>query len=133
MPISLPKFLGVSMMYRSKTPVFHGYLARINVNQTTLTCLFGPWNTGISENLGNDMSLCTRMAFFSFASPAMQQSAKDMGLVAFISPIVLQRSGVSGSCIKKRFSSSSRRDSPESPGISPLRRYHAIRVSSELS
>nr|VFJ51150.1 MAG: hypothetical protein BECKDK2373C_GA0170839_103126 [Candidatus Kentron sp. DK] len=43
------------MMYRSKTPVFHGYLARINVNQTTLTCLFGPWNTGISENLGNDM------------------------------------------------------------------------------
>nr|VFJ69653.1 MAG: hypothetical protein BECKDK2373B_GA0170837_12502 [Candidatus Kentron sp. DK] len=53
--ISLPKFLGVSMMCRSKTPVFHGYLARINVNQTTLTCLFGPWNTGISENLGNDM------------------------------------------------------------------------------
>nr|VFJ56711.1 MAG: hypothetical protein BECKDK2373B_GA0170837_106029 [Candidatus Kentron sp. DK] len=66
--ISLPKFLGVSMMYRSKTPVFHGYLARINVNQTTLTCLFGPWNTGISENLGNDMVMLIPVVFVSSAS-----------------------------------------------------------------
>ena len=65
----------------------------------------------LSPTDSNSGSLCTRMAFFVFDNPAMQQSAKDMGLVAFISPMVLQRSDVRGSCVKGRLSNNSRRSS----------------------